>query len=169
MISRVLQDLVRYEGLRLKPYRCTSNKLTIGYGRNLDDNGISIQEANLLLFSDVFRVIESLMAKLDTFSSQPAAVQTILIEMGYQLGIGGLLEFRRFLSALNVKDYKVARDELTSSKWAKQTPVRAMAMSAYLLDVSETSNEASYHYEYKVCKEIINNLSIFNKIEKIFN
>jgi len=169
MIGRVLQDLMKYEGLRLKPYRCTANKLTIGYGRNLEDRGISIQEAKILLFCDVLCVIESLMTKIDTFTSQPATVQAILIEMGYQLGINGLLEFRRFLSALKVFDYKVASEELTNSKWAKQTPVRVAAMMAYLADVSVIVPGVAYLEEYQVCKEIVNHLNIFNEIEKIFN
>ena len=36
LLERIKKQLVRHEGLRLKPYRCTAGKLTIGYGRNLD-------------------------------------------------------------------------------------------------------------------------------------
>ena len=43
------EQLLLHEGLRLKPYRCTSNKLTIGVGRNLEDKGISKEEAMRLL------------------------------------------------------------------------------------------------------------------------
>ncbi|MFA6660842.1 MAG: lysozyme, partial [Bacilli bacterium] len=41
LMDRIKEQLVRHEGLRLKPYRCTADKLTIGIGRNLDDCGIS--------------------------------------------------------------------------------------------------------------------------------
>ena len=41
LMDRIKEQLVRHEGLRLKPYRCTAGKLTIGIGRNLDDCGIS--------------------------------------------------------------------------------------------------------------------------------
>lgn len=34
-MDRVKAQLVRHEGLRLKPYRYTVGKLTIGIGRNL--------------------------------------------------------------------------------------------------------------------------------------
>lgn len=40
--------LIRHDGLRLKPYRDTRNKLTIGVGRNLDDVGITREEALML-------------------------------------------------------------------------------------------------------------------------
>ncbi len=37
LLVRVKEQLIRHEGLRLKPYRCTSGKLTIGVSRNLED------------------------------------------------------------------------------------------------------------------------------------
>ena len=53
LMNRIKAQLVRHEGLRLKPYRCTAGKLTIGIGRNLDDCGISQTEAYLLLENDI--------------------------------------------------------------------------------------------------------------------
>ncbi|MCP4280350.1 MAG: lysozyme, partial [Alteromonas sp.] len=38
-MEQVAQLIAQHEGLRLKPYKCTAGKITIGYGRNLDDNG----------------------------------------------------------------------------------------------------------------------------------
>lgn len=35
LMDRIKEQLVRHEGLRLRPYRCTAGKLTIGIGRNL--------------------------------------------------------------------------------------------------------------------------------------
>ena len=51
--QRVAEQLVIDEGLRLKPYRCSAGKLTIGVGRNLDDRGITSSEAMMLLFNDI--------------------------------------------------------------------------------------------------------------------
>ncbi len=45
MTNRLRQMLIRHEGLRRKPYRDTVGKLTIGAGRNLDDVGITREEA----------------------------------------------------------------------------------------------------------------------------
>ena len=36
LLERMKEQLLRHEGLRLKPYRCTAGKLTIGIGRNLE-------------------------------------------------------------------------------------------------------------------------------------
>lgn len=62
--SDILNQLRSHEGLRLKPYRCTSNKLTIGYGRNIEDNGITIDEAEYLLNNDVDKCIKQLNLNL---------------------------------------------------------------------------------------------------------
>jgi lysozyme len=48
--------LIRHEGLRLKPYRDAKNKLTIGVGRNVDDAGITREEALMLLNNDIATV-----------------------------------------------------------------------------------------------------------------
>ncbi|HOG27402.1 MAG TPA: hypothetical protein P5518_04410 [Candidatus Cloacimonas sp.] len=48
-MKRIKSQLVRYEGLQLKQYRCVADKLTIGYVLNLDDCGISKTEAYVLL------------------------------------------------------------------------------------------------------------------------
>ena len=56
MLEKLKEQLIRHEGLRLKPYRCTANKLTIGVGRNLDDVGISEDEALILLENDIIKV-----------------------------------------------------------------------------------------------------------------
>ncbi len=54
MASEFAKKMIKgNEGMRLKPYRCSAGKLTIGYGRNLDDRGISAHEANDLFENDL--------------------------------------------------------------------------------------------------------------------
>ena len=50
----------RHEGLRLRLYECSAGKTTIGYGRNLDDNGISHSEAEYMLEADIELVDQQL-------------------------------------------------------------------------------------------------------------
>ena len=52
-MEKMREQLVKHEGLRLMPYRCTSDKLTIGVGRNLDDRGISEATAMQMLDEDI--------------------------------------------------------------------------------------------------------------------
>ena len=46
-MDRIKEQLVRHEGLRLKPYRSTAGKLTIGFGRNLDDRGLILMAISM--------------------------------------------------------------------------------------------------------------------------
>lgn len=122
--ERLKNQLKSDEGLRLKPYRCTSGKLTIGIGRNLDDVGISEKEAMTMLNTDVDWVILQL-SKYTFYLMQPPGVQEALCNMAFQMGVGGLLSFKRMIYALTLKDYVTAQKEALDSRWAKQTPLRA--------------------------------------------
>ena len=53
-MNKLIEQLKIHEGMKLKPYLCTSKKLTIGIGRNLDDVGISKEEAEMLLNGNIF-------------------------------------------------------------------------------------------------------------------
>ena len=121
---RSIEDqLILHEGLKLKPYRCTAGKLTIGVGRNLDDKGISHDEAMLLLRND----IEEVTRQLERYSWYVALGPTrrkVLIDMAFNLGIGGLLGFQKMIEALERGDYERAADEMVNSRWYKQVGKR---------------------------------------------
>ena len=130
MIDReLIEQIKRHEGLRLKVYRCPAGKLTIGYGRNLEDNGISEEEADYLLINDLRFVEDSLARRLAFWDNMPKGVQQVLINMGFQLGINGLTAFRRTLALLDAANYKAAAEEMLNSRWARQTPNRARELA----------------------------------------
>lgn len=112
-----------HEGLKLKPYRCTSNKLSIGYGRNLEDKGLTKEEADYLLSND----IEECKRHLSVYKwylDQPESVQCALINMCF-MGIKRLLGFKKMIAALERKDYTKAALEALDSKWSGQVGKRA--------------------------------------------
>ncbi len=53
LLARFKAQLVRPEGQRLKSYRCTAGKLTIGIGSNLDICIISRKKAYTMLERDI--------------------------------------------------------------------------------------------------------------------
>jgi len=125
MSETIYEMLMRHEGLKLKPYRDTVGKLTIGVGRNLEDTGISQGEAFNLLRADLVRVRKGLDKYLPWWAEQPERVRLVLQNMAFQLGSAGLLRFKRFLAALQRHRYSDAAKEMLDSDWAKQTPNRA--------------------------------------------
>lgn len=113
-----------YEGFDAKPYVDSVGKLTIGFGRNLEDNGISALEADYLFNNDLERTIEELK-EYPWYMSSPESCQNGLINMCFNLGITKLLTFKKMISSLNDKDYKKAAIEALNSKWAYQVGKRA--------------------------------------------
>lgn len=127
-IQRLKAQLISDEGLRLKPYHCTRNKLTIGIGRNLEDVGISEAEAHFLFENDVRRVEASVQKDPDIgaiYMRLDERRQEAILNMCFQLGLSGLKAFRKMWAALAVRDYERAYTEALDSKWARQTPNRA--------------------------------------------
>ena len=127
-MSKLINQLKSDEGLRLKPYKCTEGYLTIGYGRNLETNGISENEAEVMLVNDIYRVMESLNDYgLLIDHTQPR--RDVLINMAFQMGVNGLLKFKKMLRALDDRNYSLAAKEMLDSLWAKQTPERAKRLA----------------------------------------
>lgn len=120
----LLEQLQRHEGLRLKPYRDSVGKLTIGFGRNLDDRGISEDEAGFMLDNDIDQVEEEL-ERMPLYLSLDPVRQVVLANMAFNMGVPTLLEFRRMLGALAERDWDRAADEMLDSKWAVQVDNRA--------------------------------------------
>ena len=123
--DEVRREIMRDEGLRLKPYKCTAGKVTIGYGRNLDDVGISEYEAGQMLTSDIRNVGWELDDKMPGWRRFPDGVARGLVNMCFNLGWTRLSKFKKMLAALKAEDYNRAADEALDSKWAKQVGARA--------------------------------------------
>lgn len=126
------QQLIRDEGLRLKPYRDTVGKLTIGVGRNLEDVGISAEEAEVLLANDLARVSTSVTTALPWVWELDEPRQGVLYNMAFNLGTRGLLEFRRMLRSLEAHEYHAAAAELLDSTYAGQVGARAQRLARQL-------------------------------------
>jgi lysozyme len=123
-------DLIKSdEGLRLKMYKCTANKWTIGYGRNIEDRGISADEADYLFKNDIRLVRETLQDKILNFPLLSEVRQAVLLNMCYQLGWPRLSKFQNFLGALEFGQYDKAAGEMINSAWATQTPVRVLRLA----------------------------------------
>jgi lysozyme len=128
-----MQLVQEHEGLRLRPYFCTENKLTIGWGRNLDDKGISHREAVYLLESDLNECDVDLSRALSSvYHELPYRVQAALIDMRFQLGGAGFRQFKRMIAAIMDGDYKKAASEMRNSKWYEQTPGRVEDLAMIL-------------------------------------
>ena len=131
-MQKLIENLKRHEGLRLKPYLCPEGKITIGFGRNLEDMGISEKEAEMLLMSDIERCYQ----ELDVFSwfhDLDQVRQEAMVNMLFNLGLPTFLEFKRTLKFMAEGAYSQAAAEMLDSKWANQVGDRAKEL-AYMVD-----------------------------------
>ncbi len=125
--------LIRHEGLRLKAYTCTAGKTTIGVGRNLDDVGITHEEAMLLLEHDISRCLaEAERVFRPWWRELDEPRRAALLDMLFNLGVSRLLGFKRFLAAMAAKDYEAAAREMLDSTWAAQVKGRAVELAAMI-------------------------------------
>ena len=113
--------------LILKPYKCSANRLTIGYGRNLDDIGITKDEAEMMLTNDTDRCLSALSAIFgDNFLYKLSHQRkVVLVDMMYNLGKTRFLTFKKMIQAVKDKDFNEASVQLLDSKYARQLPERS--------------------------------------------
>lgn len=123
-VEKLTDQLIRDEGLRLKPYTDTVGKLTVGIGRNLDDVGISESEARYMLKNDITKFVSEL-TKLDWFNGLDEPRQVAIANMAFNLGVEGLLDFKNMIDCIKCAKYKLAAEHALSSKWARQVGKRA--------------------------------------------
>lgn len=129
-MEKLIEQLKRHEGLRLKPYRCTAGKLTIGYGRNLEDRGITQGEAESMLWRDVAEVRDYLEDVFDAWwFSLDGVRQAVLVNMAFNLGGPGLLKFRKMIDAVSWGRWEDAAREMLDSRWAQQVGNRATELA----------------------------------------
>ncbi len=118
----------KHEGLRLKPYRCSNQKLTIGYGRNLQDNGITLEEAETMLQHDIGTVIKEAQS-LPFFASLNEPRKAVIVDMIFNLGFPRFGMFKKMIAAIEKEHWHIAADEMLNSRWARQVGKRANTLS----------------------------------------
>jgi len=115
----------RHEGLRLKPYRCPSGKLTIGWGRNLEDRGIDELEAERLFDRDWHDAEDGATTLVKNWNQLSQNRKSVLVDMVFQMGLEGVKKFQVTLFHIENENFQTAAFHMRNSLWAKQTPERA--------------------------------------------
>lgn len=136
--DRLARQLIHDEGLKLKPYRCTAGKLSIGVGRNLDDRGITEPEALGLLENDIDFFSGQCRKAIPFFASLDDVRQEVLVNMAFNMGLATLLTFKNTLALIASGKYEEAADAMLHSKWATQVGDRAKRLADMMREGSKT-------------------------------
>ena len=117
----LIEDIKQEEGFSGTVYKCTEGFDTVGYGTKLP---LTKEESELILNHRLNQTKAQLTSYLYDLDIKQEAWD-ILFNMAYQLGVNGVLKFKKMIEALRVKNYKEASKQGLDSLWAKQTPQRA--------------------------------------------
>jgi len=123
----ILQDeLLRDEGYRQFPYLCTAGKLTIGIGRNIDDVGISEDEARFLLKNDIEQCLDDCKLIFGSEWNKFSDVRKrVFLNMRFNLGSAGFRSFKNTIAAAKRHEYEMVAYGMKNSKWYSQVGNRA--------------------------------------------
>lgn len=128
MLRTISEELIRDEGEVLHAYQDTEGFWTLGVGRLIDKRrggGITHEEALYLLQNDILRKMEDLDRELPWWRKLSPVRQRVMLNMCFNLGIWGLLKFKKTLAAVESGRYEEASRGMLASKWAKQVGERA--------------------------------------------
>ena len=129
--SELLQQIKEHEGLKLFPYKCPAGKLTIGYGHNLQDNGLSKSACEYILYDDIDEAKRNLRTIFgnEFFENLKDSKKIALIDMMFNLGMVKFLTFKRFIFAVETQNWENASYEIIHSRAYEQNKKRYKKLS----------------------------------------
>lgn len=113
---------------RMMPYRDSVGKLTIGWGRNIEDRGISVAEGEALLHNDIDDHTRELLAALPWVATLDPVRRAVLVDMAFNMGVPTLLTFKNTLHMIREGKFAAAAEGMTRSAWHNQTKSRAIRL-----------------------------------------
>ncbi len=128
----------RHEGLRLKSYLDSQGVLTVGYGHSLANasgpipDEISPAEAEELFEKDLAYAVHMCELFVRGYDRLDEVRQGVLVDMCFNMGVGGLLTFRNTLPLIEAGRYGEAAEHMLASKWAGQVGGRAVEDAAMM-------------------------------------
>ena len=125
----LIESVKEGEGYRAKVYKCTEGFDTIGYGFAIKDLVLEEDICDMILERKLEKLKPKADARFDFLKYQPEEVKEVIYEMCYQMGVSGVSKFKKALSNLADNNYDKAAAEMLDSRWAKQTPNRALKLS----------------------------------------
>ena len=145
-LDDAMEFIEDHEGIRYRTYKDSRGKKTIGVGFNLQSPGAKkmidsigvnyakVKNGSLKLNQDQIEILfekkteEALSGarrNIDNFDSLPKDIQLVVVDMIYNLGVTGFMNFEDVVSALSKKDYKTMAKAMWASNWRKQVGSRA--------------------------------------------
>lgn len=135
--ERLIAQIEAHEGFRrhvyddktgrpIVPGSVVEGHPTVGIGLALDKDGLRREEA-LIILDRRLDERETQLWALPGFAAIDDVRQHVLVEMAFNLGFRGLLNFRRMWAAIERRDWLTAVAEMKDSAWATQIGPQRLA------------------------------------------
>jgi len=130
MYETLKEEVKLHEGFRDVVYKDSLGKRTIGYGHLcVEDHWEDDKKYEKEYLEEIFnKDFDNAHFNANTLIEERPindVAKEVIIEMVFQLGIGGVSKFKNMWKALDNEDYGEASFQMLDSLWAKQTPARA--------------------------------------------
>jgi lysozyme len=118
-------------------YKCPADKWTLGYGRNVEDRGISEVEAEFFLVNDIIQAQRDAASIIPSWLKINDARRNALTDMCFNLGLTKFSQFKNMLAAIARNDWPTAKVAARDSLWHNQVGQRAERIEQVLLTGEE--------------------------------
>ena len=125
----LIEQIKEHEGFRSRVYQCTEGHDTIGFGFKVADLELDLDIAEEILQRKLNLLIKRVNNRFSWVSKAPEPIQNVVYNMCYQMGVSGFSKFKKTIQYLADKNYDKASKEMLDSRWARQTPNRAIELS----------------------------------------
>ena len=136
IVAACTPQLNEDEGFRSRAYQDTRGVWTWGYGDTKHGVGpgksCTIEQARAWRDAYLAELAGDLSFHIPWCTGLSVTRSAALLNMAYQLGLRGLLNFKQMLGALREGRFADAGREALDSLWAKQVPARAHRIAAVL-------------------------------------
>ena len=125
----LIDQIKEHEGFRSTVYQCTEGHDTIGFGFKVADLELDLDLAEEILVRKLEHLIRRVKNRFSWVNDAPYEIQDVIYNMCYQMGVSGFSKFKKTIKYLADKNYDKASKEMLDSRWARQTPNRAIELS----------------------------------------
>ena len=135
----LIDSIKQHEGYVGIVYKDSLGIDTIGYGFTIKDLELDEDICEIILERKLKELETRVNLKFKWFMYMPQEIKDVVMEMCYQLGVGGVSKFKKTIAYLQNKQWEEASVEMLDSLWAKQTPNRAKELSNRVKEVDSGS------------------------------
>ena len=131
----LIESIKKHEGYVGVVYKDSLGIDTIGYGFAIKDLELDADVCDIILERKLKALHDMIKIKFKWYGYMPQEIKDVVIEMCYQLGVGGFSKFKKTIAYLQNQQFHDASVEMLDSLWAKQTPNRAKELSNRVKEV----------------------------------